>query len=86
MVGPFGGVTAAQALAGVLKHPQRLGEPVALTINFAAAIADGAFDLIVRPVRTNRSDAALDDRAAPGRRGRADRHGVHRAAARQLGP
>ncbi len=55
MVGPFGGVTAAQALAGVLIHPKRLGDPVALTVNFAAAVADGAFDLIVRPVRTNRS-------------------------------
>ncbi|MEP6558244.1 MAG: thioesterase family protein [Burkholderiales bacterium] len=55
MVGPFGGLTAAQALAGVLAHPKRLGEPVALTVNFAAAVADGAFDLIVRPVRTNRS-------------------------------
>ena len=55
MVGPFGGVTAAQALTGVLQHPKRLGDPVALTVNFAAAVADGAFDLIVRPVRTNRS-------------------------------
>ncbi len=55
MVGPFGGITAAQALAGVLNHPRRLGDPVALTVNFTAPVADGAFDLIVRPVRTNRS-------------------------------
>ncbi len=55
MVGPFGGVTAAQALAAVLAHPQRLGEPAALTVNFCAAIADGAFDVDVRPVRTSRS-------------------------------
>ena len=25
MVGPFGGITAAQALAAVLRHPARLG-------------------------------------------------------------
>ena len=55
MVGPFGGITAAQALNGVLLHPQRIGEPVAFTVNFAAALTDGAFELIVRPVRTNRS-------------------------------
>lgn len=55
MVGPFGGVTAAQALAGVLQHPQRLGEPVALTVNFAAALVDAPFRVEARPVRTNRS-------------------------------
>ncbi len=43
MVGPFGGVTAAQALGSVLRHPKRRGEPVALTVNFAAALADGPF-------------------------------------------
>ena len=36
MVGPFGGVTAAQALAAVLAHPERLGEPVAAS---SAALA-----------------------------------------------
>jgi acyl-CoA thioesterase len=55
MVGPFGGVTAATALNAVLQHPKRLGEPVALTVNFCAALADGAFDATARPVRTNRS-------------------------------
>jgi hypothetical protein len=40
MIGPFGGVTAAQALNAVL-HPQRLGEPIAFTVNFAAALSDG---------------------------------------------
>src|SRR5688572_17957951 len=44
MVGPFGGATAAQALSGVLQHPQRLGEPVAFTVNFAAALSDGPFE------------------------------------------
>jgi len=55
MVGPFGGVTAAQALKAVLNHPALLGEPVSLTVNFAAAVADGTFELSARPVRTNRS-------------------------------
>ncbi|MBA2964746.1 MULTISPECIES: acyl-CoA thioesterase [Ramlibacter] len=55
MVGPFGGVTAAQALSAVLRHPGLLGEPVALTVNFAAALADGPFEVQARPVRTNRS-------------------------------
>jgi len=55
MVGPFGGITAAQALNAVLLHPKRLGEPVAFTVNFAAGLADGPFELQARPVRTNRS-------------------------------
>ena len=55
MVGPFGGMTAAQALSAVLRHPQRLGDPVALTVNFAAALEDGPFEVIAHPVRTNRS-------------------------------
>ena len=55
MVGPFGGVTAATVLNAVLQHPALLGEPVALTVNFAAALADGPFTVEAQPVRTNRS-------------------------------
>jgi acyl-CoA thioesterase len=55
MVGPYGGITAAQALSAVLRDPRLLGEPVALTVNFAAAVADGPFEIVARPVRTNRS-------------------------------
>ncbi len=55
MVGPFGGITAAQALNAVLQHPQRLGDPVALTVNFCAALTDGPFTVNARPARTNRS-------------------------------
>ncbi len=55
MVGPFGGVTAATALAAVLAHPARLGDPVALTVNFAGPLAPGAFDVEATAVRTNRS-------------------------------
>ena len=55
MVGPFGGITAAQLLQSVLLHPQRLGDPVALTVNFCAAVADGPFTIEAVPARTNRS-------------------------------
>lgn len=55
MVGPFGGVTAATALNAVLQHPKCLGEPVALTVNFAAALASAPFKVVARPARTNRS-------------------------------
>ncbi|MEZ5645873.1 MAG: thioesterase family protein [Burkholderiaceae bacterium] len=55
MIGPFGGITAATVLNGVLQHPALLGEPLSLTVNYAAALADGAFELSAQPVRTNRS-------------------------------
>lgn len=55
MVGPFGGITAAQAMHAVMLHPDRLGEPVAFTVNFAAALADGPFTVNARPARSNRS-------------------------------
>lgn len=55
MMGPFGGISAAQLLNAVLLHPDRLGEPVALTVNYAAAVADGPFEIQARAARTNRS-------------------------------
>jgi len=55
MVGPFGGTTAAVVLQSVLRHPDLLGAPIALTVNYAAAIEAGAFDVQATPVRTNRS-------------------------------
>ncbi|WP_353620457.1 acyl-CoA thioesterase domain-containing protein [Pseudomonas denitrificans (nom. rej.)] len=55
MVGPFGGVTAAVLLQGALRHPQLLGSPVSLTVNYAAAVVAGAFQVEAVPVRTNRS-------------------------------
>lgn len=55
MVGPFGGTTSAQLLQSAMLHPERLGEPVALTVNFAAPVADGDIRFVARPVRTNRS-------------------------------
>ncbi|MDB5731060.1 MAG: acyl-CoA thioesterase [Variovorax sp.] len=55
MVGPFGGTTAAVILQAVLRHPDLLGAPVALTVNYAAALAPGAFEVLAVPVCTNRS-------------------------------
>ncbi|TFZ03871.1 acyl-CoA thioesterase [Ramlibacter humi] len=54
-IGPYGGVTAAQMVQAVMVHPQRLGDPVAFTVNFAAAVADGEFTIEAIPARTNRS-------------------------------
>jgi acyl-CoA thioesterase len=54
-IGPYGGITAAQLMQAVLQHPERIGEPVAFTINFAAAVADGEFTIDATPARTNRS-------------------------------
>jgi acyl-CoA thioesterase len=55
MVGPFGGITAAQLLHAPCLDPRRLGEPLALTVNFAAGVSDGPFEIEARPARTNRS-------------------------------
>ncbi len=54
-VGPFGGISAAQMLNAVLLHPQRLGDPISLTVNFCAAVANGPFTITARAARTNRS-------------------------------
>ncbi len=56
MVGPFGGVTAATLLRAVELHPQRHGQPIALTVNYVAPIADGEFEVVTRLVKTNRSN------------------------------
>ena len=55
MVGPFGGIMAAQAINAVLQHPDQLGEPISFTVNFCAPLADGVFTVQARAARTNRS-------------------------------
>lgn len=55
MVGPFGGMTAAVMLQAVMQHPARLGNPVSLTVNFCAGVAEGTFEVSAKPARTNRS-------------------------------
>ncbi|MFD0853571.1 acyl-CoA thioesterase, partial [Actinomadura adrarensis] len=56
MVGPFGGITAAILLQAVQEHPDLLGEPLSLTVNYSAPVADGDFDITARAVRTNRTN------------------------------
>lgn len=55
MVGPFGGMTAAVMLQAVMQHPARLGNPISLTVNFCAGVAEGAYEVSAQPARTNRS-------------------------------
>lgn len=54
-VGPFGGVTSATLLRAVLDRETRTGDPLALTVNFCAAISRGSFDIELVQARTNRS-------------------------------
>lgn len=55
MVGPFGGIIGAALLNAIVRHPQRLGDPLSLTVHFSAPIADGVFSVVAKAVRTNRS-------------------------------
>src|SRR5688572_595570 len=54
-VGPFGGITAATALNGLLLRPDRQGDPLSLTVNFMAPIKEGAFAVETNLLRSNRS-------------------------------
>ena len=56
MVGPFGGITAATLVHAIASQPDCHGQPIALTVNFLAPIADGFFDITLRAVRTNRTN------------------------------
>ena len=54
-VGQFGGATAATILRALIQHPERAGDPLALTVNFCAPVTRGEFDLDIRLVKANRS-------------------------------
>lgn len=54
-ISPYGGTTVATLLQAVLQHPQRLGDPLALTVNFAGPVQRGPFVVSAIPVRTGRS-------------------------------
>lgn len=54
-ISPYGGTTVATLLHAILQHPQRLGDPLSMTINFAGAIQKGPFTVHVRPARTGRA-------------------------------
>ncbi|MEM7113600.1 MAG: thioesterase family protein [Chloroflexota bacterium] len=53
--GPFGGITAAVLLKALLDHPERQGDPLTITINYAAPTQDGPFVIETQLMRTNRS-------------------------------
>src|SRR5690606_18459364 len=55
MVGPYGGITAAQLLQALMSRPERLGDPVSLTVNFAGPVAEGPFRIRTELMRSNRS-------------------------------
>ena len=55
MVGPYGGITAASLVQAIQLHPQCLGDPLSITVNYAAAVGPGTFEINANPVRTNRS-------------------------------
>jgi len=55
MVGPLGGITAAVMVKALLNHPNRQGDPITITVNFAAPVKDGAFEIETNLIRTNRS-------------------------------
>src|ERR1700742_858247 len=54
-VGQFGGAEAASILRALIQHPERSGDPLALTVNFCAPVTQGTFDLDIRLVKANRS-------------------------------
>lgn len=55
MVGPYGGITAAQMLQAVMQHPDVLGDPLSITVNFAGPVQAGNLRIEAVPMRTNRS-------------------------------
>lgn len=55
MAGPFGGTTAAVLLHAARLEQADAAEPVALTVNYCAALVPGEFHIGVRPVRSGKS-------------------------------
>jgi acyl-CoA thioesterase len=55
MAGPFGGTTAAVLLRAALLEKGDGVEPVALTVNYCAALVQGEFQISVRELRSGKS-------------------------------
>lgn len=55
MVGQYGGITASTILKSIIQHPKCIGEPISLTINYAAPVLAGNLSIQSTPIRTNRS-------------------------------
>lgn len=54
-VGPFGGATAATMLRAIMVQPECAGDPLSVTVNLCAPVANGSFDLSVRLIKATRS-------------------------------
>jgi acyl-CoA thioesterase len=54
-VGPFGGATAATLLRSIMEQPDRIGDPLSITVNLCAPVAKGSFALDVRLIKATRS-------------------------------
>lgn len=54
-VGPFGGATAATLLRAIMEQPDRIGDPLSITVNLCAPVAKGSFGLDVRLIKATRS-------------------------------
>jgi len=54
MAGPYGGITAACLLNAVLEDARRIGDPVSMTVNLCAPVADGPFALSAVPRRSGK--------------------------------
>lgn len=55
MGGMFGGFTAAALMRAIMEDERRQGAPVALTVNYCAALVEGDFEITCRERRTGRS-------------------------------
>ena len=55
IVGPFGGITAATLLRAVLDDASRQGDPVSMTVNYCAPIADDEFEIVTKIIRTGKN-------------------------------
>jgi Thioesterase-like superfamily len=56
MVGPFGGATAAVMLNSIFQSKERVGDPVALTVNYLSMVKEGEFVIEARLLRSNRTN------------------------------
>lgn len=54
IAGPFGGVTAANMMQAVLQDSRAQGDPISITVNFCAAVADGEFEIVAEPKRSGK--------------------------------
>lgn len=55
MIGPYGGIIAALLLKAILQNDQHKGDPLGITINFAAPLDDSELSITTQLVRNNRS-------------------------------